>query len=72
MKGLFFEKKETHSIIIVTKNIAPFRDICDDMCILNGGVIRTFANRTDAMTAFKELVRTKVLDPEGDPDKDET
>lgn len=72
MKGLFFERKETHSIIVVTKNIAPFRDICDDMCILDGGVIRTFGSRADAMNAFKELVRAKALDPESDTDKDES
>lgn len=61
-KELFVERKSTHSLIIVTKNIIAYRELCDDIHLLEGGTLRTFANKHDAIQAFKTGDRAKALD----------
>ncbi|MFG1480146.1 ATP-binding cassette domain-containing protein [Xanthobacter sp. V4C-4] len=71
IKALYQERQKTHSLIIVTKNAGAIRDLCDDLYILEDGIIKTYENRLDAYRIFKGAALNRQLDPKGEEGDDE-
>lgn len=53
VRELLLERKKTHTLIFVTKNLQSVRDMCDDFYVLHDRGLRTFASKGDAIRAFK-------------------
>ncbi|WP_234050643.1 MULTISPECIES: ATP-binding cassette domain-containing protein [unclassified Xanthobacter] len=70
IKTLILERQKTHSLIIVSKNAAAIRDLCDDFYVLENGIIKTYKNRREAYKVFTGVSLTARVDPRGEASDD--